>query len=178
MDNNLIDATPLEAYWGSTKLSEIWFNESRIWPAKGVVDSWLQLKFDPSSTSGWSAGLSAATSFSVMAYPGTKVHVTEPRPHGSNYDNDDVVFVLRMSSDGTVWTGNVTDVTSDYRGKGMATYLDGKDVAPAPEVEFRHGSVLTIAPTVAVGSRFVLVRGAFGSASTGSDACGYITIIE
>ena len=178
MDHNLIDATPLEAHWGNRKLGEIWFNDSRIWPAKGTMDSWLQLKFDPGSNSGWSATANAATSFSVMAYAGTKVHVTPPKPHSSNYDNDDAVFLLHMSADGLVWSGNVTEVTSDYGGRGMGSFLDGKDVAPVPEVEFRNGSILTIAPPVAVGSRFVLARGNFGAANTGSDACGYITIIE
>jgi hypothetical protein len=59
----------------------------------------------------------------------------------------------------------------------VSCYLDGNDASPSPEVDYRNGSILTIAPTVAVGSRFVLAKGMFGAVNTGSDACGYITII-
>jgi len=179
MDANLIDATPLEAYWGSTKLIEIWFNESRIWPAKGSVDSALQLKFDPTS-SGWSSGLNAATVFSISAYPGTKVHVSAPKPHSSNYDIDDVVFVLHMSADGQTWTGNVTEITSTYGGKGVPGALDGVDMGTVPYVD-PAGCDLIIASTAPVGSRFVITKGGFGNAgspaSGSSQVCGIITII-
>jgi hypothetical protein len=184
MDNNLIDATPLEVFFRTTHLTpttgEIWFNESRVWPAKGVADSYLQLKFDPTSTSGWSAALNAAASYNILAYAGTKVHVGPPKPHGSNYDTDDVVFVLHMSSDGQTWTGNVTEITSTYPGNGVPGFLDGVDMGTVPYVN-RGGCDLIIAPTVPVGTRFVIVKGGFGSASSPASGspqiCGIITII-
>jgi hypothetical protein len=177
MDNNLIDATPLEAYWGTAKLDEIWFNDSRIWPAKGTTDSYLQLKFDPNSNSGWSAAANAATSYNILAYAGAKVHVLPPKPHGSNYDVDDVIFVLHMSADGQTWTGNVTEITSNAVDKGYGAFLDSVDMAPVPFAD-RNGCTLTISPTCPVGSRFVLVKGGFGAATKGDGVCGYITIIE
>ena len=176
MDANLIDGTPLEAYWGSTKLAEIWFNGSMIWPAKVVTDSYLQLAFFPSATT--VSNIPAASN--IVAHAGTKVHITAPQPHSSNYDADDICFVLRMSADGQTWTDNVSEIASNYGGGGFAVSLDGTDLGPVPFVTPR-GCDLTIDAAAPVGTRFVITKGLFGSAtgpaSGTAQICGIFTII-